>query len=295
MKVVFLGTSGSTPTKERSLSSVALEREGEVFLFDCGEGTQRQMMINSLSISKVRAIFLSHIHGDHTLGVAGLVRTMALNKRTSPLEIFIPAGGMRGIKALIGFDGAEIPYRIEVKPLKSGAIYRGKGFSVSAFRLEHQLETYGFAFKEDDRIRFNKEGAARAGLKGAMYSEIQKKGSLSVNGRIIKLRDITTTEPGRKVVYATDTRPTRSAVAAARGASLLIHEATYASEFKALARERKHSTSDEAAAIAKKAGARRLVLTHISARYKDTKGLLADARKVFRDTEVAADGKVIEL
>ena len=295
MRIVFLGTSGSTPTKERSLSSVALEREGEVFLFDCGEGTQRQMMINSLSISKVRAIFLSHIHGDHTLGVAGLVRTMALNKRTSPLDIFIPSGGMHGIKALIGFDGAEIPYRIEIKPLKGGTIYRGKGFSVSAFRLEHQLETYGFAFKEDDRIRFNKERAAKAGLKGAMYSELLKRGSMSVNGKIIKLKDITTTEPGRKVVYATDTRPTRSAVTAAKGASILIHEATYASEFRELARERKHSTSEEAATVAKRAGAKRLLLTHISARYKDTRKLLADARKVFKDTEVAADGKVVEL
>ncbi|HUY70552.1 MAG TPA: ribonuclease Z [Candidatus Baltobacteraceae bacterium] len=295
MKIVFLGTSGSSPTKERSLSSVALEHEGEIFLFDCGEGTQRQMMINSLSISKVRAIFLSHIHGDHTLGLAGLMRTLGLNRRTAPLQIFIPKPHIAGIKALMGFDGAKMPYPVTITGIKSGIIYKGKGFTISAFKLEHELETYGFAFKEDDKLRFIKAKATKAGLKGAMFSEIQKKGSLSVSGRIIKLKDITTREAGRKVVYATDTRPTRSAVTAAAGADLLIHEATYASEWISLAKERKHSTSEEAATVAKKAGAKRLLLTHISARYKDTKVLLSDARKIFKNTEVATDGKVIEL
>jgi ribonuclease Z len=293
--VTFLGTSGSTPTKTRALPALALEYNGTSLLFDCGEGTQRQMMRYGLNISKVDAIFLSHIHGDHTIGVAGLVRTLALNKRQSPLDIYVPEGGEKAIAALISFDGAQLGYTVNVKPIRGGVIHEGEGFEVSAFRLEHSVRTYGFVFNEHDRQHFIKEKLAGTGLKGAMFSELSKKGKLKVGGRVIRLKDVTELHRGLKIVYATDTRPSAATVKAADNADLLVHEATYTNAQHRLAVERQHSTAQESAKLAKSAKAKRLVLTHMSARYKNLKTLLGEAKAVFPSTEIAKDGMSIEL
>ncbi|MGC8652299.1 MAG: ribonuclease Z [Candidatus Micrarchaeia archaeon] len=294
-KIIFLGTSGSTPTKSRNLPSVALEYNGRIYLFDCGEGTQRQMLRYSVNISKVEAIFISHIHGDHIIGIAGLVRTLALNKRQHPLFIFVPRGYEGAASQLLSFDKALIGFPIFVKPISSGIIYKGDGFAVKALKLVHFVPTFGFVFKEDDKIRFLKEKAASAGLKGEMYSQLLSKGRLTVNGKSIALKDVTYAERGLKIVYIADTRPTQGVVVAARGADLLIHEATFSASEAGLAKERKHSTSEEAARIAKKAGAKRLVLMHISARYKSTAKILKESRSIFPSTDVAKDGMVITL
>lgn len=295
LKLVFLGTAGSTPTKFRGLSSIALERNGEVLLFDCGEGTQRQMMQYSVNISRIKAVLLSHIHGDHTIGLAGLVRTLALNKRTIPLYIFIPQGHEKQLQELMGFDRAMINYKIIIKPIKSGSIYTGKDYTISAFKLSHTVSTYGFAFKENDKTKFIKQKVGKLGMKGAEFKSLLKNKSIKLNGRTIKLKDVTTHERGIKIVYASDTRPTNETVKASLGADILIHESTYADSESKLAQERSHSTSGEAAKIAKKAKVKRLILTHISARYRDTNALLKDARSVFKNTEVAKDGLEITL
>lgn len=295
VRVIFLGTSGSTPTKARALPALAIEYNGKLILFDCGEGTQRQMMRCGLNASRVCAIFLSHIHGDHTIGVAGLIRTLALNRREAPLDIYVPAGYEKAIGSLITFDGAELGFKINVKAIRKGAIYRGNGFDVSAFKLRHTVSTYGFVFKEADKLRFIKEKIQGTGLKGTMFSELLSKGRLRVNGTLIKLKDVTVLRHGIKIVYATDTRPSAEAKEAAKGADLLVHEATYASAEKKLALERQHSTSQESAQLAKGAKSKRLVLVHTSARYKSLKTLLSEARAVFPNTEIAKDGMSIEL
>jgi ribonuclease Z len=290
IKVTFLGTSGSAPTAERSLPSVALEYEGEMFLFDCGEGTQRQILKYSINLSKTKAIFLSHIHGDHSIGVAGVVRTLALNRRSAPLQIFVPKGEEKAIKPLLEFDKAVMNYEITIKPITTGIIYEGKGFKISAFKLTHSVRAYGFVFREDDKIHFIKEKAKAAGLKGPMFSKLVKSGRMTINGKVIKLKDLTTKEPGKIVVYSTDTRPSKEIISASRGADLLIYESTYANSESALALERKHSTAEEGAIVAKKSKAKKLVLTHISTRYKNTSILLNEAKKKFDNVELAKDG-----
>jgi ribonuclease Z len=295
LRLVFLGTAGSTPTKFRSLSSVALERDGEVFLFDCGEGTQRQMMQYSVNISRIKAVFLSHIHGDHTIGLAGLVRTLALNKRTFPLYIFIPQGNEKHLQELLGFDKALISYKIIIKPIKAGSIYAGKDYSIGAFKLSHTISTYGFVFKESDKTKFIKQKVKKLGIKGMEFKSLLKNKSIKLNGKLIKLKDVTTNEHGRKVAYATDTRPTKETIKASLNADVLIHESTYAGTESKFAKERSHSTATEAAEIAKRAKVKRLILTHISARYNDTSALLKDAKAVFKNTEVAKDGFEITL
>ena len=295
IKVTFLGTSGSAPTKERNLPGVAMEYNGEVFLFDCGEGTQRQAIIYGVNLVRTKAVFISHIHGDHSIGVAGLVRTLALGRRPRPLQIYVPRGEERSIAPLIGFDRAVLGYEIQILPIKTGLIYRGKGFTVTAFRLTHSVNAHGFAFKEDDKVHFIKDKARKLGLKGAMFSQLQKAGRITIKGKTITLGSITTKEAGKKIVYATDTRPSKEIVNASRNADLLIYEATYANSEKDLAVERKHSTAQEAAELARRAHASRLVLTHISARYRNTQVLLKEAKSKFQNADIARDGLVVSV
>lgn len=295
MRVIFLGTSGSAPTKARNLPSVAMEHEGEVILFDCGEGTQRQIMQFSVNISKVSSVFITHAHGDHIIGIAGLVRTLALNKRTAPLRIYIPEGQESVIKSLIEFDNALIGYPIEIIPIKGGAVYKGDDYTISAFKVEHTIKCYGFVFAENYKVHFIKQKAEQLGIKGKMYSELVKKGQMTINGKKVTLSSVTTGEKGRKMVYATDTKPSKVTQKAATGANLLIHEATYTEKFKEQADERGHATALQVAKLAKAAKVNMLVLTHISARYKDPTELLDEAKSVFKNTKVAQDGMAIEL
>ncbi len=295
IRVTVLGTSGSTPTKNRGMPSVALTYEGAVYLFDCGEGTQIKLMRYGINLSKIKAIFISHVHGDHVIGVAGLIRTMALNARREPLYIFVPKGYERSVSNLVTFDKAIIGYQLVIKGISGGRIYKGMGFSVSAFRLNHSIPTYGYAFKEDDKLRFIKGKAEKLGIKGTMFSELKRKRSITANGRRIALGSVTYYEHGKKIVYATDTRPCASTVKAARDADLLIHEAAFAGSERRLAVERKHSTAYEAALVAKKAKAKALVTMHLSARYRSSDKLLAEAKKVFPNTIIANDGYTIYI
>ncbi len=295
IKVTFLGTSGSTPTKNRGLPSIAITREGRVYLFDCGEGTQMKMLSYGLNISKVESIFLTHAHGDHIIGIAGLIRTMAMLNRQKELSIYIPKGYEESITKLINFDRAMISYKISVKGIRTGTFYKGEGFTVSAFKVNHQIANYGYVFKENDKRRFVTEKANKLGIKGIMFGELQKKGTIKVKGRSVSLASLTKIVEGRKVVYATDTRPSNSTIEAARGANILVHESSYAEDESKLALQRKHSTSAEAAKVAKAARVKRLVLIHISARHRDIKKLLDDARKIFPNTGVANDGESISI
>ncbi len=285
MKLTFLGTGGSSPTKDRNMPAVALEYHGDIYMFDCGEGTQRQCMTYSVNMSKIKAIFISHAHGDHIIGIAGLVRTMALYRRAQPLHIFVPQGEEETIGALLTFDRAMISYKIIVKGVKPGPVYDGEGFKVTAFKLNHTVPTLGYVFEEKSRTRFFKDKCKKLGLKGEMFHELEKKGSVKVGSKTIRLKDVTYIVKGKKIVYATDTRPVDTTVKAAAGADILIHEASYASKQVELAKERSHCTSEEAAKIAKKAKCNRLVLFHTSARYKDARELLNEAKKIFKNTE----------
>ena len=295
IKITMLGTSGASPTKNRSMPSVALTYNGGVILFDCGEGAQMQMMKYGINFSKIDAIFISHTHGDHVIGLAGLVRTMAMNRRSSELDIFVPRGYEKVIKTLLSFDKALMTYRINIRGVRSGTVYRTKDFSVGAFRLNHAIPACGYVFRENERRRFIVEKARKLGIKGIMHSVLRKRGWIKINGRRITLQSVTSVQKGKVVVYASDTRPSKSTVSAARMADLLIHESSYSEGERDLAKERGHSTSREAAGVARTAKVKRLLLTHISARHSSVERLEKEARAVFKNSNVAEDGEIIIL
>ncbi len=295
INITFLGTTGAAPTKERSLPSVAMVHEGDIFLFDCGEGTQMQMLKFGISTQRLKAIFLSHAHGDHIIGIAGLIRTLALNNRKDELQIFVPKGSEPAIRSLVVFDKAILNYPVRIVGIGTGKVYEGKGYAVSAFKLTHNISTLGYVFKEDDRLKFDKEKCKRLGLKGTMFAELLAKGSISAKGKRVTLKSVTSLQHGKKVVYATDTRPSVETVHNAQGADLLIHESSFGSEQKKLALLRKHSMATEAAEIAKKAKVKNLILTHFSARYRDTTPLVKEARAIFKNTTAATDGYKISI
>ena len=293
IKTIVLGTAGSAPTKERRMPSVALIYEGDVLLFDCGEGTQFQMIEHDINPVRVKAIFISHAHGDHTIGIAGLVRTMGMNNRKEPLDIFVPVGYERVVQSLITFDKALINYKIIVRGVHSGLAYSGRGYDVLAFKLRHTIPTYGYIFREKTKTKFKNEVAHRLGVRGEMFSKLSKRGKIKIGHKTVTLDRVSWKQEGKKVVYATDTRPTPSTLAAARNADLLIHESSYNASEIALAKKRLHSSAGEVAMLAKKAGVKRLVLTHISARHRTDAELIRDARRYFKNTVVAKDGYTV--
>jgi len=293
--ITVLGTSGSTPTKSRRMPGVAITYDGAVYLFDCGEGTQMQMIKYRINASRLKGIFITHMHGDHIIGVVGLVRTLALNNREAPLQIYVPKGYEKMMREFITFDNVSIYYKIEIIGVKSGVVYKDDKITISAFRLNHAIPTFGYVFAENERRRFIKEKCAALGIRGAMFGELQRKGSIIVNGKKVYLESVTTAIPGKKIVYASDTRPSSSTVKAARNADLLIHEATYSEADSKKAIERKHSTATEAAQVAKRAAVKALLLVHVSARYRRPNQLQKEAEAIFPNTKVARDGTHIKL
>jgi ribonuclease Z len=296
----FLGTSASRPTVERGVSCVVVEREGETLLFDCGEGTQRQMMRYGVSFA-LNDIFFTHFHADHFLGLPGLLRTMALQGRTEPLHAWGPPGASRVLKPAASL-GAERPsFALEIHELEPGsAVKRGDYSIVTASAVHRGPTTLNYALVEEERRgRFNPERARELGIpEGPLWGRIHRGESITLDdGRVIDSSALVgPTRHGRRVVITGDTRPCDATVELARGADLLVHEATFAEEEAERARETGHSTAREAADIAARAGVRRLVLTHLSARYtRDTVDLEREARAVFPATLVARDGMEIDV
>lgn len=286
LRITFLGTSGSIPTLERGMPAIALKYGKELMLWDCGEGTQRQLMRYKVGFGSINSIFITHPHLDHFLGLYGLLETLRLSSPSpKPLSLFLPR------KVSIREYGF-----VETRAVRKGKLYSGQGFSVSAFPVKHCAGSYGFLFKEADRIKFHEKEAHSLGLKGEMFRSIQEKGKVRTPKGVVRLEDVSWVRPGRKIVFSGDTAGHNSnIVEQAKGADLLIHEGTFDSSLKEEAEERMHSTVADAAMTAKKAGVKRLVITHISPRYSDTDILLSEARKIFKDSEIAYDGMGIDV
>lgn len=293
IRLVVLGSGGGVPTPERNLPAIGLRYFGDVYLFDCGEGTQRQMMRCKLSYMKTKAIFVTHCHADHVLGIPGLLQTMDMAERTEPLEIYGPAGLRGCMESLLscfrcGFD-------VRISEAGEGVCFSNDEFTVSAFFTEHSARSLGYVFEQTAKRRFDEKKAKAAGLRGRMFTDIEKAGTLAIGKKKVALEDVTYLKQGKKIVYTGDTVYSQGVVRAAKNADLLIHDAMFAEEHAAEAREKKHCTAAEAAEAAKKAKAKRLLLTHISARYDDASALLAEAKKTFENAELAHDGMEILL
>jgi len=283
LRVTFLGTSAGMPTRERNVASVAVTMDGRVLLFDCGEATQHQLMKSAVRFGAIEAIFITHLHGDHLFGLPGLLSSMSLNARRKPLALYGPAGIAAFMESLPLYHTA---FDLEIHELACGKgsqpVRVADGYAVDAAPLVHSAPCYGFRIVEDDRPgEFDVARARALGLEpGPAWGELQRANDPRVCGP---------SRPGRRIVYVTDTRPCDAAIELARGADLLIHEATYASDMAVEAVERFHATSAEAAEVARAAGVARLILTHVSPRYTDPSALLEEGRAVFAQTELAED------
>ncbi len=301
MRVTFLGTSGAVPTTERAPSAILCNREGERYLFDCGEGTQRQMMRFGTGFS-VSHLFVTHLHGDHVLGIPGLVQTWDFNGREEPLAIHTPPGSREHIESLLHAGGHQPGFPIRVNEVSPGSVaLDGEEFEVRAFRTEHRTRSVGWALVEDDRRgRFDRERAEELGVPvGPKFGRLHRGESVELDdGRVVEPDQVVgEPRPGRTVVYTGDTRPVRATEEVGTEADLLIHEATFASDEADRARSTGHTTAREAGELAQRAGVRRLALTHISSRYAgDASEIASEAARAFDgESFVAHDGLEIEL
>ncbi len=300
LRITFLGTGGSTPTPNRTPSAIAVNREGELLLFDCGEGAQQQMMRAKTGM-KIAAIFLTHFHADHVLGIPGLIQTMALQGREEPLEIYGPRYVNKFLYHLLALGYAGRSFEIKAIELGADEVVRRAGYEIRTMKTEHNVASIGYVLEEDKRPgRFNRERAIELGVKpGPLFARLQSGQSVYVDEREIKPEQILgPPRPGRKIVYTGDTRPCASVIEASTDADLLIHDGTLSEETKEFAIEYMHSTAAEAAEVARKAGVRKLILTHLSARYSDFEGarkLKAEAQQVFENSDVASDLMTVEI
>lgn len=298
LRVTFLGTAASRPTVGRNVSALAVQREGEQLLFDCGEGTQRQMMRYGTGFS-VNDVFLTHVHADHFLGLTGLLRTMALQDRVEPIRIWAPVGSAAIVWDAVNLGKERVPYPIAVEEVEQEEVIAREEYDIMTFPARHGGRAVGYALIEHPRLgRFDPDRARELGVpEGPLFGRLHRGEPVEVDGRTISPAELVgPPRPGRRLVYTGDTRPSRTTVAVARDADLLIHDATFGEDEADRARSTGHSTAREAADVARSAGVGRLALTHISARYaEDPRPLEKEARSVFQNTVVAWDGLEIEI
>ena len=294
-RVTFLGTGGSIPQAARSPSAVAVEREGDLMLFDCGEGTQRQMMRHTTGFT-VGDVFVTHKHGDHLLGLPGLTQTWTFQGREEPVRIYCPHEVVEHVRDCVELAGHRPPYDVEIKTVGDGTVVDRGDYEIRVFETEHgRIDSVGYAVVEEERKgRFDRERAEELGVPpGPLFSKLHE-------GETVELEDGTVVEPeqvvgeprpGRRFVYTGDTRPTERTVEEAQDASLLVHDGMFADDEDERAHETGHSTAREAAEVAREADAELLALTHVSSRYSDdVSPLEAEAQDVFTDSFVASDG-----
>lgn len=298
IRVRFLGTAAARPTVSRSVSAIAVQREGESFLWDCGEGTQRQIMRFGTGFSFAH-IFITHTHADHFLGLPGLLRTMSLQGREEPVSIYGPAGTERVLRTAVLLGVERLAFPVEVKGLSPGGRVDFGGWAVHAFRADHGVPALGYALVEEARPgRFDVEAARRLGVpEGPLFGRLHRGEIIEIDGRTVSPDELVgPPRPGRRVVYGGDGRPTGEVVEMSMRADLLIHEATFGAAERRRARETRHSTAAEAASVAARARVRRLVLTHLSARHAEAPARLErEACAVFPGTRVARDGFQVEI
>jgi ribonuclease Z len=301
MQITFLGTSSGVPTKTRNVSSVAvkLPQRAEVWLFDCGEGTQHQILRSDIKSSQISKIFISHLHGDHIFGLAGLLASCGMAGATQRIDIYGPAGLGEYLDACLRYSETKLTYPIKVHRARPGIVFSDDEFTVTCAPLKHRVTAYGYRITEHDRAgRFDVEKARSLAIpEGKIYGLLKQ-------GKIVTLEDgrtfngadfVGAPQKGRAIAYCTDTTYCDNSVALAQNADVLIHEATFAHQDADMALQRLHSTTTMAAQVARGAQVQQLVMTHFSPRYLNLEELLEEARAIFPNTILAYDFLTIEV
>jgi len=291
IRLVMLGTSASLPSKQYHTSCMAV-KYGKSMLFDACEGVQRQLMKYNVSFASIDAVFLSHLHADHFLGLFGLVQSMNLSTRAAELVIYGPKGTAKFLETV--FATKELKPNFPVKFVEVAAsskpFYETELFTVCAFNANHGVNALGYVLEGKPTRRFDKPKCEKVGIKGRMFSELEEGKTVTIGKKKYKYADVTYEQPGKKIVYSGDGAPNSELNSACKLADIAVLDSTFAGEQKELAKEKRHSTCTEAAKIAKKAKAKLLILTHFSNRYDNRSVLLEEAKKTFENTELSAEG-----
>jgi len=301
VNITFLGTSSMVPTKERNVQSIHLDYNGEGILIDCGEGTQRQMNIAGINRIKVKKVLISHWHGDHVSGLIGLIQTIGSVDNPDVLEIYGPKETKERIEHLLNtciFD-LRIKLKIhELIPKKDEVLnfYENDDYMLKCTSLNHGVPCLGYSFIEKDKIKINMVKVKKLGLKeGSWLKRIQQNKSVKLNNKEINPKDISSIKKGKKISFILDTCYCENAINISKDSDILVSESVYDKELNKKAKEYNHMTAIDAANIAKASNSKKLILTHISQRYKSTKQLQKDAKEIFKDVVVAEDFMKVKL
>ncbi len=299
MEIIFLGTSSAVHSKERNQVSIAVKSFGEVMLFDCGEGTQRQMLHTKVSPMKISKIFITHFHGDHLLGLPGLIQSLGLHGRENKLTIYGPRGLNKVKNAILNFGYCKFEYPIEFIEIETGIVEETDEYIIKCQSVRHNVPSLAYSIEEKKKPRFLREKAIELGVPvGPAFGKLHNGEEVEIDGKIIKPEQVLG-EPrkGIKLTYSGDTVPCEEMIEFAKESTLLIHESTFTSDEAQNAIDHGHSTASDAGYVAKQSNSERLVLTHISTRYGESysKILLKEAKEVFENTQIAYDFLEIEL
>ena len=298
MKLVFLGTSAAQPTENRGLSCICLERDGEILMFDAGEAAQISFMKSGLGWNKKMKLFVTHLHGDHCVGILGLLQTMSMQNRTETLEIFGPKGVEEFIGANIKILNFGLSFPVLISIIKEGKIFEDEKFSMYVCKANHSVTAFSYLFKEKDKPgRFNLEKARQLGIpEGKLWNDLQKGNEITINRKTINSNQVLGEKrPGKKIGISGDTMPTSELEKFFENCDYLVFDSTFLEEEKLKAQETCHSTAKQAATLGKNAKVKNLILTHFSARYKDEVEHLKEAQEIHNSVITANDLLEIEI
>ena len=298
MKLVFLGTSAAQPTQKRGLSCICLEKEGEIIMFDAGESAQISYTKAGLGWNKKMKLFVTHLHGDHCVGILGLLQTMSMQNRTESLEIFGPKGIDEFLAANIKILNFSLPFSILITIVSEGKIYENNKFLIHAAKANHSITAFSYLFEEKDKPgRFNVQKANELGIpEGELWNKLQNGEEVNNNGKTIRPEQVLGTKrPGKKIGISGDTMPTKELELFFNECDYLVFDSTFLDEEKQKAQDTCHSTAKQAAELGKNANVKNLILTHFSARYKDEIGHQNEAEKIHNSVITARDLLEVEI
>jgi ribonuclease Z len=298
MKLVFLGTSAAQPTAERGMTCICLVLDREILMFDAGEGAQIAFQKAKLGWNKKIKIFVTHLHGDHCVGILGLLQTMSLQNRTESVDIYGPTGIEEFIAANLKILNFGLTFPVRITRIKEGLIFDDSGYSVHVCEAEHSIPAYSYLFTEKDRPgKFYPDKAKLLGIpEGKLWHELQSDKEVTVDGRLVRPSDVMGEKrQGIKIGISGDTRPTAKLAEFFKGCNYMTFDSTYSDTLRDKAKDNYHSTAKEAAELAKKAGVSNLILTHFSARYEDVAELVSEAKTIHDSVTAARDLLEIDI